>query len=113
LEACDQRYYGWYANRTRGIRRQAGPHEQPPVVVEVVPPALHEVRRRWAQLLRRLFEVDPLRCPRCGHAMRGVAFITGPPVIDRILDHLRRHATPRRARAPPRRRAAARTATSA
>jgi len=110
-----QRYYGWYANRTRGIRRKGGPHEQPPVVeVEAVPPALHEVRRGWAQLLRRLFELDPLRCPRCGHAMRVVAFITEPPVIDRILDHLRRHASPaRRARAPPRRRAAARTATSA
>ena len=43
-----------------------------------------------AGLLRRIFEVDPLRCPRYGHAMRVVAFITEPPVIDRILTHLRR-----------------------
>jgi hypothetical protein len=42
-----------------------------------------------AGLLRRIFELDPLRCPRCGHAMRVVAFITEPPVIDRILTHLR------------------------
>ena len=62
---------GWYANRTRGIRRTAGSHQQPPVVeAEAVPPALHEVRRRWAELLRRIFEVDPLRvrsaATRCG-----------------------------------------------
>ena len=25
-----QRYYGWYANRPRGIPRRAGAHEQPP-----------------------------------------------------------------------------------
>ncbi|MBI3080950.1 MAG: transposase [candidate division NC10 bacterium] len=107
-----QRYYGWYANRTRGIRRKAGPDEQPPVAVEAeaVPPALHEVRRRWAELLRRIFAVDPLRCPHCGQEMRIVACITVPAVIDRILAHLRRTATARRrARAPPPRRMSPRT----
>jgi hypothetical protein len=72
-----QRYYGWYANRTRGIRRRAGAHEQPPAVeTESVPPSLPEARRRWAELLRRIFEADPLRCPRCGHEMRIVARIS-------------------------------------
>jgi hypothetical protein len=110
-----QRYYGWYANRTRGRRRKAGPHEQRPgVEAEVVPPALAHARRRWAALLRRIFEVDPLRCPRCGHAMCVVGFMTQPHVIDRILTHRRRRAPPtRRPRAPPRRRAAARPTTSA
>ncbi len=42
------------------------------------------------QYERRSFEVDPLRCSRCGHEMRIVAFITQPRVIDRILTHLRR-----------------------
>jgi hypothetical protein len=109
-----QRYYGWYANRTRGIRRNAGIPEQPAVVAaDVVPPAQADVRRRWAELLRRIFEVDPLRCPRCGHAMRVVAFITEPPVIDRLLTHLRRQGLrARRPRAPPRHRAAVRTTTS-
>lgn len=84
------------------------------VEADTVPPALSEVRRRWAELLRRIFEVNPLRCPRCSHAMRVVACITEPSVIDRLLTHLRGQAPPaRRARAPPRRRAAARTATSA
>ena len=94
-----QRYYGWYANRTRGIRRRAGVPEPAPAVAaavaeDAVPLALQDARRRWAELLRRLFAVDPLRCPRCGDAMRVVAFITQPHVIDRILTHLRRHAPP-------------------
>ncbi len=112
-----QRYYGWYANRTRGIRRKTATHGQASaaaVEVEPVPPSLQQARRRWAELLRRIFEVDPLRCSRCGHEMRIVAFITQPRVIDRILTHLRRTATePRRSRAPPRRWTSRRTTTSA
>ncbi len=57
-----QRYYGWYANRTRGTRRRAGVPE-PALAAAPVPPALQEACRRWAELLRRIFEVDPLRCP--------------------------------------------------
>ncbi len=94
-----QRYYGWYANRTRGIRRRGGAHEPLAVEAAPAPPSLPEAGR-WPELLRRIFEVDPLRCPRCGHEMRIVAFITQPRVIDRILTHLRRTATePRRSRA--------------
>ncbi len=84
------------------------------VEAEFVPPSLQEARRRWAELLRRIFEVDPLRCSRCAHEMRIVAFITQPRAIDRILTHLRRIATePRRSRAPPRRWKSPRTAASA
>jgi hypothetical protein len=56
-------------------------------------------RRRWAELLRRIFDVDPLCCPRCGSAMRIIAFLTAPAAIDQILSHLRRPQP--RTRAPP------------
>ncbi len=112
-----QRYCGWYANRTRGIRRRTATHRQASasaVEVEPVQPSIQEARRRWAELLRRIFEVNPLRCSRCAHEMRIVAFITQPRVIDRILTHLRRIATePRRSRAPPRRWKSPHTTTSA
>ncbi len=101
-----QRYYGWYASRVRGMRRKAnkGDVQQPLVTVDPQPEALVEARRRWAELLRRIFEVDPLACPRCGEEMRIVAFVTEPQQIDRILEHLRRTAPTRpRPRAPPRR----------
>ena len=75
--------YGWYASRTRGIRRRAGTEGQQTVYAASVPVPLREARRRWAELLRRIFEVEPLECPRCGQTMRIVAFITEPQVIDR------------------------------
>ena len=45
--------------------------------------------RRWAELLRRIFEVDPLMCPACGGRMRIVGFVVVPRDIDRILRHIR------------------------
>jgi hypothetical protein len=54
-------------------------------LVEPEPEALRKAKRRWANLLRRILEVDPLACPRCGEEMRIVAFITEPRAIDRIL----------------------------
>ena len=54
------------------------------------------VKRLRTRPLRRIFDVEPLECFRCGPTMRSVAFITEPQVIDRILDHFRRTAAARR-----------------
>jgi hypothetical protein len=100
------RYYGYYANRVRGARHRRAGVADPPITVatDPVPLPLREARRRWAELLRQIFEVDPLRCPKCGAEMRIVAFITARAVIDRILDHVRRprDTTCDTARGPPR-----------
>jgi hypothetical protein len=58
-------------------------------VIRVVSLAL---RRRWANLMRRVYELDPLPCPRCGAQMRLIG-LTEPSVIKRILDHARRRDT--------------------
>src|ERR1035437_6624726 len=71
-----------------------------PIVMGPVPIPLREARRRWAELLRQIFEVDPLRCPECGAEMRIVPFFPARAVIDRIVDHLRRARDT--ARGPPR-----------
>ena len=44
-------------------------------------------------MIRRVYEVDPLVCPRCQGVMRVVAFITEPRVIRTILAHLARRLT--------------------
>ena len=46
-------------------------------------------RSHWTRLLRKVYEVEPLNCPRCGGAMRFVAVIEEAPVIERILRHVR------------------------
>ena len=57
-----------------------------------------ETRRTWARLLRKVFEVDPLLCPRCGSKLKIVSVITDPRVVDHILKHLERETC--RARDP-------------
>jgi len=39
----------------------------------------------WAKLLARIYEVEPLVCPKCGFSMRIVSFIEDREVIHRIL----------------------------
>ena len=46
--------------------------------------------KTWAMLIKRVYEVDPLPCPRCGTEMMVVAFID-PPQGDVIEKILRRH----------------------
>jgi hypothetical protein len=41
----------------------------------------------WAELLRRVFEIDVLACA-CGGRLRFIATIEEPPVVERILRHL-------------------------
>jgi uncharacterized protein (UPF0212 family) len=53
-------------------------------------------------LLRRIYEVDPLACPRCAAPMRIVAVITDPALITLILFHRARSVErARQARSPP------------
>jgi hypothetical protein len=92
-------YYGAYSNVSRGRRRKGAAGLQPGTEEPEEPsPAQRERRRSWAELIRRVYEVDPLVCPECGGKMRVVAFITDPPVIRRILDHLAHRGV---TRAPP------------
>ncbi|MGH9369715.1 MAG: transposase [Thermoanaerobaculia bacterium] len=105
--------YGAYSKVVRGklkARGQAsmpeppapGPNAGPPQPSSPPAPALAALRRRSSELIRRVYELDPLVCPRCRGVMRVVSFITEPRLIRRILDHLdacARHAT--QDRAPP------------
>jgi hypothetical protein len=41
----------------------------------------------WALLLARIYDVLPLVCPRCGQAMKILAFVTESASVRRILEH--------------------------
>jgi hypothetical protein len=102
LEAVARYMFGAYSDAARGKRRKAAARLQPAAAVEAraeLSPEQAARRRSWAELLRRVYEVDPLICPKCAGKMRVVAVILDPPVVKRILDH---RAKRRRAvRAPP------------
>jgi hypothetical protein len=42
----------------------------------------------WAALLRKVWDVDALKCPKCGGRMKVISFIEQPSVIRRILEHM-------------------------
>jgi hypothetical protein len=45
-------------------------------------------RRAWARLLAKVYEIDPLVCPKCGWEMKVIAVIQEPVEIRDILAHL-------------------------
>ena len=44
-------------------------------------------KRAWAACLRKIYEVDPVRCEKCGGEMRLAAVILDDRELDRILAH--------------------------
>ncbi len=57
------------------------------------------VRRNWARLIQKIYEVDPLICPKCQGTMRVIGSIEDHSVIRAILEHLGLWLA--RARPPP------------
>ena len=57
--------------------------------------------KSWARLIKKIYEVDPLICPKCGGQMRIIAFIEDYKVIKKILDYLGIYEF-KRDRPPPR-----------
>jgi len=47
-----------------------------------------EYRRNWARLIQKIYETDPLCCPKCQGRMKVISVIEQPKVIKKILKHL-------------------------
>ena len=52
------------------------------------PSPLRSRRLPWAELLRRVHQVDVLRCPDCDGPIQVLAFLTDPTVTTAILEGL-------------------------
>jgi len=88
------RYYGWYSHRCRGVRAAQSGDNPPRIDRRLLEDAKTEATRRrrarsWAALIQRVWEVDPLKCAKCGGQMRVISFIEArqEEVIRRILEH--------------------------
>jgi hypothetical protein len=84
------------AKRGRGGQRAAtGDGEE-------ATPAERRASMTWAQRLKRVFGIDVETCRACGGAVRIIACIEQPEVIDKILSHLDAKAVePQATRRPP------------
>ena len=81
------RYYGIYANAHRGKKKKAGVDPSCPPIIE--DEASFMPSSGWADMIRKVYEIDPLICPKCGGQMRIISFIEDYKVIDKIIDHLK------------------------
>ena len=43
----------------------------------------------WAEMIRKVYAVDPLRYPTCGGQISIISFIEEPKTIDRVIRHLK------------------------
>ena len=79
------RYYGYYSNVSRGKRQKEGNDDAVPCILESQGDE-KTFRRNWARLIQKIYEVDPLVCPKCQGAMRVIGSIEDPSVIRAIID---------------------------
>lgn len=93
------RYYGWYSNKSRGLRKKQGnlttddqPLDETDEAIEIIDVSEYKPRRipskQWRECIKKIYEVDPLCCPNCGGEMKIISFITDQQVIRQILKHL-------------------------
>ena len=100
-------YMGAYSSRARAFRKRknlplqsltgqqdAKAKSEP----KLSPKKRAALRKRWAQLIKRVHQTDPLQCD-CGGTYRVIAFITEQKVIRRILTHLEERKSD--SRSPP------------
>ena len=68
------RFYGFYSNVSRGKRKK---QDQDGMIPSILDPdgTSKEYRRNWARLIQKIYETDPLCCPKCQGRMRILAFI--------------------------------------
>jgi hypothetical protein len=88
------RYYGWYSNKMRGQRDKHAAEEAAAAgrAVQIIDVSEHKPRRipsaKWRELIKKVWEADPLLCPKCRKEMRIVSLINERDVIERILRHM-------------------------
>jgi hypothetical protein len=81
------RYYGFYSNKSRGMRKKAGSDDQVPALVESAVSSA-AFRKNWARLIQKIYQTDPLLCPKCQGAMKVISFIEDAALIKKILKHI-------------------------
>ncbi len=113
------RRYGLYSSRIKGAWESMPyivehtpvgwqkSHEHPsdtPITDDFVPsgdadvhedsPDTRAYKQAWARLLSKVYEIDPMACPKCGSKMKVIAVIQEPEAVNRILRHLVKQGRP-------------------
>ena len=81
------RYYGFYSNKSRGLRKKAGTDDQVPALIDS-DLSRKAFRNNWARLIQKIYNVNPLLCAKCWGSMRIISLIDDAQIIKKILKHL-------------------------
>ena len=81
------RYFGEYSHRRRGERKKQLAAGLSPADEITLPPPDEDTpkpSKTWAALIKKIYEVDPLVCEKCGGTMKIVAFIQDQAEMKKI-----------------------------
>jgi hypothetical protein len=81
------RYYGFYSNKSRGLRKKAGTDDQVPALIDS-DISRKAFRKNWARLIQKIHNVNPLVCSKCMGTMKIISFIEEEQLVKKILKHL-------------------------
>jgi len=85
------RFYGCYSNKGRGYRQKKADEQDEINRLLDIRHSVEEIKVRskfklyWAAMIRLIFEVDPLKCKKCGGEMKIVGFIDSEATARDIL----------------------------
>ena len=85
-------YYGYYSSKTRGMRKKTKEKSENESIIKIKKESSESQRiykKKWAVLIKKVYETNPLECPKCGTEMRIISYIDDKAVIKRILQHLK------------------------
>ncbi len=74
------RYYGYYSNKARGLRKKAGRDNDVTALIDS-DISRKAFRKNWARLIQKIYNVNPLVCPKCKGDMKIISFIEQPEII--------------------------------
>lgn len=85
------KYYGYYSNKSRGLRKKEEQRfkEGKTETIQYSNIIRKKFNKKWARLIQKVYNVDPLICPKCSGKMRIISFIEEEPLIKKILKHLK------------------------
>ena len=71
-----------------GVRRTTLSHDPIGKLKNLTPSLFQELRKNWARLIQKIYEVDPLTCPKCSGTMKVISVIKDEEIVKKILMHL-------------------------
>jgi len=93
------RYFGFYSNKSRGLRAKAEQEQTPGTAEEnsreginIIDVSKYQPKKvpslTWCECIKKIWKDNPLICPECAQQMRIISFICEGPIIHKILKHL-------------------------